>query len=102
VIIDHHLYCSCLNRIKAHGRRAYMNGLGRTLLCRMLCALLLILKSHAFIQLSCDSELRGQLATLIICILLKEIRAGISELAAAYAALSIYCDVDHKIIPSGY
>lgn len=79
-----------------------MNHLGRTLLCCLLYALLLILKSHSFVQLSCDSELSSHLASLIIYILLKEIRAGIPALAAAYAARSIYYDVDHKIIPSGY
>jgi len=39
----------------------------------------------------------GHLAPLILCILLKEIRAGFTALAADYATFSIYYYIDHKI-----
>ncbi len=74
-----------------------MDHLGRTVLYRPFYALLQILESHALIQLSCYPELRGHLTPFILRILLKEIGAGIPALATAYAALSIYYYVDHKI-----
>ena len=61
-------------------------------------AFLLIFESHAFILLACDPKLRSYLTLSVLCILNKEIRAGFPALATAYAALSIYYYVDHKII----
>ena len=77
------------DRNEAHGRRAHAYHLRGTLLCRLLCAFLLILKSDSFIQLPGDAKLLGNLTFAILFILNEEIRAVPPALAAAYAALSI-------------
>ena len=87
-----------LNWLKTLCRRTNMDHLGRTVFCRLLRALLLILKSHSFILLPCDPKFRSYLTVSVLCILDKEIWAGFPALAAAYAALSIYYYIDHKII----
>jgi hypothetical protein len=92
------LWCTSLNRIESHRRWTDMNHLRWTVLCRQANASLLILECHTFIQLPCYPELHGHLTPSVFGILLKEIGAGIPTLAAAYAAFSIYCDVDHEII----
>jgi len=75
-----------------------MYHLRRTAFSRLLYALLDILESHALVQFSCYSELLYYLAPSVLCILLEEIGTGIPALAAAYAAISIYNYVNHKII----
>jgi hypothetical protein len=77
-----------------------MDHLGRTVFCRLLHALLLILKSDTFVLLACDPKLRSYLTVSVLCILYKEIWAGFPALATAYAALSIYYCIDHEIIPA--
>jgi hypothetical protein len=76
-------------RIEAHRWRAHSDHLRGTLLCHLLCAFLLILKSDSFIQLPGDAKLLGNLTFAILFILNEEIRAVPPALAAAYAALSI-------------
>lgn len=78
-----------LNRIEAHARRAHPDHLGRTLLCHLLGAFLLILKSDSLIQLPGDAVLLGNLTFAILFTLIEEIGAVPPALAAAYAALSI-------------
>jgi hypothetical protein len=75
-----------------------MDHLGRTILCRLLHAFLLILKSHALIIFPCDPKLRSYFAPSVLCVLYKEIRACFPALSAAYAAFSIYYYVKHKTI----
>ena len=78
-----------LDRIEAHCRRAHAYHLRGTLLCHLLCAFLLILKSDSFIQLPSYAELLGDLTLAILFTLIEEIGAVSPALAAAYAALSI-------------
>jgi len=75
-----------------------MHHLRRTVFSRLLHALLDILKSYTLVQFSRYSELLCYLAPSVLCILLEEFGTGIPALAAAYAAISIYYYVDHKII----
>lgn len=75
--------------IESHGGRAHADHLSRTLLCRLLGAILLILKSDALIQLPGDAVLLGDLAFAILFALNEEIGAVSPALTAAYAAISI-------------
>jgi hypothetical protein len=87
-----------LNRLKAQSWRTDLNHQGRTVLCRLLDAILKVFKRYSFIQLSGNPEFRRYLAPSIVCIFLEEAWTAFPALAAAYAALSFYHHIDHKII----
>jgi len=76
-----------------------MDYLGGAIICSFLNAFLKLLENHALIQLSRNPELSCHLAPSVLCILSKEIRAGLPALAAAYAALSIYYYINHQPSP---
>ena len=78
-----------------------MSHLRRTAFCRLLYTLLKVLEGHALIQLSGDPELCGHLTPSVLGIRLEETRTSVPALAAAYAALSLYCYSDHEIVSDG-